>query len=166
MNIILIGNNGAGKSTIANRFYKQGYHVLKEGPRGSSKFHAAFATLCLTDYHLVFDRWNVVDRLIYEKEEQYLDLIRHSVDQVNRNNVIIYMVNETVPYYNEEDPTRSIQRPDLKTKLDLDNQYEAVVNKLHKLGFIIYLLVVRPDEQDTFQVARAIVKSHEYLYRG
>mgnify|MGYP001273142279 CR=1 FL=1 len=159
MNIILIGNNGAGKTTIATRLYKEGYHLLKEGPLGSH--HAAMATLCLTDYHIVFDRWNVIDRYIYENEKQYLDLIALCPKEVNRNNVIIYLTNNVTPYDHSKDSTRSVQRPAPTKKDVLESTYLTMVNKIIGLGIHVYHVAVRSDVEETYALVKEIIENVE-----
>jgi GTPase SAR1 family protein len=159
MNVILIGNNGAGKSTIANKLYKDGYHIVKEAPKGSTKDHETFAILCLVDYHLVFDRWNVIDRAIYENEYQHLQFLTPFVRMVNENNVIIYLTNNVTPYDNKEDESRSVQRPDYETKRKLDLEYEKFVNQLKQLGFDIHHVEVRPDVEETYNIIKSIIAS-------
>ena len=157
MNVILIGNNGAGKSTIANKLYKDGFHIVKEAPRGSTKDHESFATLCLADYHLVFDRWNVIDRAIYENEYQHIRFLTPHVRMVNENNIIIYLTNNVIPYDNKEDDSRSVQRPDYATKQQLDLAYERHVDLLKQLGFIIYHVEVRPDVEETYNIIKSLI---------
>lgn len=162
MNIILIGTNGAGKSTLANRLYKEGYHILKEAPRGNN--HAVMATLCLTDNNIVFDRWNVIDRLIYEEESEYLNLILKAPNVVNKNNVIIYMRNDAVPYSDEEDPSRSVQRPSYEERQKLDMEYAKHLGTLHRAGIIFYYLDVRPEIEKTYQIAKSMIENHMLMY--
>lgn len=157
MNIILIGNNGAGKSTLANKLYKEGYHVLKEAPRGKAPGHASFATLCLTDFNIVFDRWNVVDRAIYEGELEYINLIRLCPDIINRNNVIIYLTNNTTPYDDSKDPTRSVQRPSIEERTRLDYAYDYYVDGLRKAGIKVHHIEVQKDEDKTYSIVKRII---------
>ena len=157
MNIILIGNNGAGKSTIANKLYKDGFHVVKEAPRGLTKDHESFATLCLADYHLVFDRWNVIDRAIYENEYQHMHFLTPHVELVNKNNVIIYLTNNVTPYDNKKDNTRSVQRPNHVDKRRLDLAYEHHVGLLRQRGFIIHHVEVKQDVEETYNIIKTIL---------
>jgi len=162
MNIILIGTNGAGKSTLATKLYKEGYHIFKEAPKGHN--HALAATLCLTDHNIVFDRWNVLDRLIYENEDEYINLILKAPHVINKNNVIIYMRNDATPYDDSEDPTRSVQRPTYEQRQKLDMEYAKHLGTLHRAGIIFYYLDVRPEIEKTFQIAKSMIENHMLMY--
>jgi len=155
MNIILIGTNGAGKTTIATKLYKDGYHVFKEAPRG--KHHFAAATLCLTDHHIVFDRWNVIDRAIYEQEENHLHLVLNCAEEVNRNNVIIYMRNDVVPYDAGYDDSRSVQRPPSKERIELDKQYYFYTQMLIAAGIDVKTVYVHPDVEATYTQIKQLI---------
>lgn len=158
MNVILIGTNGAGKTTMATRLYKDGYHMFREAPMGNH--HAPAAMLCMSDLHIVFDRWNVIDRLIYEEENQYLDIITMDPKLINRNNVIIYLQNDVVPYDGAMNDSRSVQRPSEKTRKDLDKAYYEYTLLLSKKGIMVYHVKVFKDVEDTYRLIKSIIKCH------
>ena len=159
MNIILVGTNGAGKSTIAGLLYKDGYHIVKEAPMGNE--HEALACMCFSDYHMVFDRWNVIDRAIYEKEDQWLALVKGAPELVNKHNVIIYMRNNVVIYNPLPDAARSVQRPSREDAAQLDIAYATYVKYLADAGVKIYFVNVQKDVQKTYQLVQDIIETHK-----
>lgn len=161
MNIILIGANGAGKSTIANRLYKDGYHVLKFSPMTDN--HDMAVELPTKDYNLVLDRWAVVDRIIYRGDYSWLGKAVLNKDPINEHTIILHLVNHQDNYDPSESDKRIVQRPNEEERKRLAQEYVHATSLLYKLGFNIHTVEVG-NEKDTYKEISKLINSRMSNY--
>lgn len=157
-NVILIGANGSGKTSIAKYLYLKGYHNYKLSPLSDNNL--ASLHLAYAPYGLVFDRWGPLDLAIYRHDDQYLHCIVEDYEMVNKNNIIILL--ENFNHYNDEfSPERVVQRPASGKIMKHVNLYRQYVKDLSNAGLKIFHVNVDKDLNKTLKKIERIIEENE-----
>lgn len=161
-NIILIGSNNSGKTTIANELYLQGYHYFKLSPLPDPKNHHHSIAITRVGSKVVFDRWSAVDLYIYRGYTTMLDTVFSDIKIFNDNNLIVYLeqkIDETYDYKQYDGTHRSVERPNLRELLGIEKKYKIVVDSLIQEG--VNVLVVGSRDGVTNIISRIYKKLKE-----
>ena len=139
-NIILIGSNNSGKSTIANELYLQGYHYFKLSPLPDPDNHYHSLAITTRGSKVVFDRWSVVDLYIYRGYTGMLNKVLENPEKFNQNNLVVYLkqkIDETYDYKRYDGTKRSVERPNLEELKKIERRYQITVDLLKSSGINI-----------------------------
>lgn len=146
-NIIFIGTNGAGKTTLANKLYSKGYHYFKLSPL--AEYNLAAEILTLDSNNVVFDRWSVVDLVIYRNDRKMLNNLNHRIEEFNKHNLVVFLHQGLKmfdgAYFQEDGQKRVIARPDLEVAHATDQEYDHLYGLLANKGLNIIKLQARGD---------------------
>lgn len=96
MLIILEGPDGSGKSTLAKQFEEAGYQKIYQ-PRGVAFSFQKMRELSLSNDNIVFDRWGVTTWVYRLLDNEPLDRLDFTFDQIKAiflNSVIVYCTNK------------------------------------------------------------------------
>lgn len=156
-NVILIGPNGSGKTTFAKMLYKLGYHSFKLSPLSDNIEHAR--AIPLLPLKIVFDRWSVVDKVVYADDSRLLDgLTPYDIMRLNSNSVIIYLRGDLIPYSKDDGEVRVVPRPAESEISYVRDKYEKVVDICVNLGINIHTLISVGSVKDDFMQIINIIK--------
>lgn len=158
MNVILIGANGAGKTSLSKILYKQNYHLFKVSPLAPTNM--ASIVLSINDFNVVLDRWSPIDRAVYANDEELFERAITLKDQINANSIILYLENFT-DYDSSFDSNRVVQRPDYTDLLRIVNRYRSYVKRMSMAGVHIYHINVRSNINETLDLVQKIIKEAE-----
>lgn len=146
-NIILIGSNGAGKTTIANQLYLHNYHYFKMSPLSDNNNVSELLTL--DSNGIVFDRWSVVDLMVYRNDSNMFNNLKHRVEEFNKHNLVVFLHQGETIYdgtYSKIDGTiRVVARPDIESAILIDSEYNKLYLQLFNLGINTMKLTSRGD---------------------
>lgn len=148
-NIILVGINGVGKSTIAKELYKIGYHMFKLTPLSNTNQASYFLTMMKNG--IVFDRWGVIDLAIYRKDETLLKQVKHNASIIKNNNIFIHLLQpEPIQFkdYNDSED-RVVPRPPIWALQNLQSEYFRYIKELSDVGIKFINVIVDQDLQVT-----------------
>lgn len=148
-NIILVGVNGAGKSTIAKELYKRDYHLFKLSPLSNTNQASYFLTMMKNG--IVFDRWGVIDLAIYRNDETLLKQVKHNAGIIKNNNIFIHLLQPeplTFEIYCDSE-NRVVPRPPISTLQSLQNKYFRYIKELSDVGIKFINVIVDQDLQIT-----------------
>lgn len=156
-NIILVGVNGAGKTTIAKELYKVGYHMFKLSPLSDTNQSSYFLTMMKNG--IVFDRWSVIDLAIYRGDTTLLKQVKHNASIIKNNNIFIHLMQleplDIKDYNDSED--RVVPRPRTSTLQSLQNKYFRYIKELSDVGIKFINVVVKQDLKITLEYILAII---------
>lgn len=156
-NIILVGINGAGKTTIAKELYKVGYHMFKLSPLSDTNQSSYFLTMMKNG--IVFDRWGVIDLAIYRGDKTLLKQVKHNAGIIKNNNIFIHLM-QPVPLdfkdYNDSE-NRVVPRPPISTLQDLQHKYFRYIKELSDVGIKFINVIVEQDLKITLENILAII---------
>lgn len=160
-NIILVGTNGAGKTTLANKLYGKGYHYFKLSPL--AEFNQSAEILTLDSNGVVFDRWSVIDLVIYRNDREMLDkLLKYRVEEFNKHNLVVFLHQGSNIYdgnYNVDDgQIRVVERPDIESARLIDTEYNHLYHYLSTNNINIIKLQARGDIDSMIQYILEKVK--------
>ena len=157
-NVIFIGANGAGKSSLTQKLYHKGYHTFKLSPLANDS--TVSFTIAMNKNSVVFDRWSPIDLAIYRKEEHLLQEVIEYRDQINDNNIIFYLEN-----FNEYDESnndlRIVQRPKYADLFKHIRLYRNYVMVLRDAGLKIFHRHGGSDADKTLESIERIIRENE-----
>lgn len=157
-NIILIGANGSGKTSIAKYLYLKGYHNFKLSPLSDN--NTVSASLAYSQFGVVFDRWGPLDLAIYRHDNRLLQDVVENYSLINENNIIILLENAN-NYSDEFDPERVVQRPPTGKVMKHVTLYRNYVRDLSNAGLKIFHVSVNEDLNITLKNIERIIKENE-----
>lgn len=146
-NIIFIGTNGAGKTTLANEMYRKGYHYFKLSPL--AEYNTVAELLTLDSNGVVFDRWSVIDLMVYRNDKVMFNNLKHRVDEFNKHNLVVFLHQGLSifdgKYSSNDGETRVVHRPELESAHMIDREYDRIYSLLRNIGVNIIKLQARGD---------------------
>ena len=156
-NIVLIGVNGVGKTTIAKELYKMGYHMFKLSPLSDTNQSSYFLTMMKNG--IVFDRWGVIDLAIYRNDETLLKQVKHNAGIIKNNNIFIHlMLSEPIQFrdYNDSED-RVVPRPPIWALQSLQHKYFRYIKELSDVGIKFINVIVDQDLQITLDSILTVI---------
>lgn len=139
-NLILVGSNNSGKSTLAKELMTHGYHYFKLSPLPSPEQHYHSLSITKKGSRVVFDRWSVVDLFIYRNYQEYLRTLDKDIPYFNQHNLIIFLkqnIDEGYYYERFDGNERVVIRPELKELILLEEKYQDLLNTMENKGYNI-----------------------------
>lgn len=147
MNIILVGPNGSGKSTLSHELYLRGFHLFKLSPHSNN--NNVQVGLAMQGSNIVFDRWSVVDLIVYRQDYTLFNMVKKNAKTINNNNLIIFLENDLEDYNVNDGESRVINRPDKEELVKVYSKYNKVKELFLIHNIIYYTVKVRKDINKT-----------------
>lgn len=159
-NIIFIGANGAGKTSLANLMYHKGYHLMKLSPLSND--NEIYIKLFSEPSGIVFDRWSPIDLAVYRRDESLLTEVRRQAETLNKTSILFYLENFN-EYDDSFDVARVVQRPKQDKLWDYIQAYRNYIQILVAAGVHIFWIHVKADANETLNLVERIIKENEKL---
>jgi len=159
-NIIFIGANGAGKTSLAKLIYQQGYHLMKLSPLSDD--NEVYIRLASEPFGIVFDRWSPIDLAVYRHDESLLTEVRRQAEILNKTSIIFYLENFN-EYDDSFDVARVVQRPNQDQLWDYIQAYRNYIQILVAAGIHIFWIHVKQNADETLTGIERIIKENEKI---